>query len=108
MFFATLSALLQTFASPKTIFIKYIVHLSVVQQYFDETLNYLYAPAFMSKNIDNDTFTTKQMLHQDDMGRFILGIKKKNVDHEQRNRWTLLPHSKLPPDAKYHHVNMVD
>lgn len=50
---------------------KYIVYLSVVQQYFDENHNYLHAPAFTSKNTDNDTFTVKKMLHQDDMGGFI-------------------------------------
>ena len=43
-----------------------MAHMSLVNQHFDGTSNYLHPLAPASKNADNDTFTLKEMMQQDD------------------------------------------
>ena len=69
--FVSVSCLPAIFASLKIIFGKSVAHLLIVRQHFYSTLNYLRPLAFISKNSENDTFTVKQMLQQDDVADFI-------------------------------------
>ena len=96
----SMASLPATFTSPKTSASKAVAHISIVRQHFDGTLNYLYPMAFATENSDNDTYTVKQMLQQDDVGDFIVAMQKEIHDHESRNHWTILPRSALPQGTK--------
>ena len=50
---------------------------------------------------DNDTYTFKEMLKQDDRTEFIKGIKVEIENHEQRYHWHLFDRSKIPKGQKF-------
>ena len=59
MFLVSTSNIHATFTSPRTSFDKAVAQLSVVNQYFDGTSNYMHPFAFAIKNSSNETFTLK-------------------------------------------------
>lgn len=49
---------------------------------------------------DNDTYTLKQMLQQNDKNDFIEAMKKEVLDHESHGHWTVIPRSMMPIGIK--------
>ena len=74
--------------------------MSIVNQYFDGTINFLHPIALATKNATNDTFTVKQMFQQEDSLDFVEAMMKEVSVHESRNHWSLIRCSSLPPDIK--------
>ena len=98
--FVSVSTLPATFVSPQTSFDKSIAHLSVVNQHFDGTLNYLHPLTFTTKNSSNDTYTLKDMLKQDDVHNFMETMTVEIDAHQSRDHWTPILRSSLPPGVK--------
>ena len=69
--FGSVSAFPATFHSPKTIMEKEVSHMPAVRQYFDRALNYIHHMTLATKNSNNDIFTVKKILQQEDVGNFI-------------------------------------
>ena len=67
-----------------------MAYMLAVTQHFDVTLNYLHPLALASKNADNDIFTLKEMMHQDDNADFIKAMMTELMDHEFRNHWRVI------------------
>ena len=72
--------------------------MSLVNQYFNGTLNYLHPFALATKSADNDTFTVKDMMQQEDKGKFIKAMMIELGDNKSRNHWTVINHSDMPPE----------
>ena len=80
-------------------FEKAMAHLSLANQHFDGTLNYLHPSAFLT-NADNDTYTLRDMLKQEDKESFVEAMTVEVNDHESRGHWKLIPRSSMPKGAK--------
>ena len=94
------SEFLSIFPHLETIQDRAMAHMSLVNQHFDGTLNCIHPFALASKNADNDTFTLKEMMRQDDKAEFIKAMMAKLLDHESRTHWTVMHRSDLPANAK--------
>ena len=70
-----------------------------MNEHLDGTFNYLNPFALMTSS-DNDTYTFKEMLKQDDRAEFIKAMKVEIEDHEQRDHWHLFDRSKIPKGHK--------
>jgi len=52
--------------------------------------------AFMAGKENNETFTFREMLKQEDSADFIEAMKKEVNDHESRGHWEVVPRSHKP------------
>ena len=96
---AALTSVGTLFNSPQTVPSRMMAHMSLVNQHFDGAFNYFHPFALVSTT-DNDTFTLKDMLKQDDRADFIKAMVLELDDHESRNHWTLMPRSQILSQAK--------
>jgi len=71
-----------------------------LNSHFDRTLNVLSIFAFASSKSNNDTFTFREMMHQEDMPKFVEAMQKEVVDHNEREHWDLIPRSEMPAGMK--------
>ena len=67
---------------------------------FDNTLNSIHHAVLATAVGDNDTYTLKDMMKQEDKGDFITAMIKEVEDHVSRNHWTLYERSVMPPGTK--------
>ena len=88
------------FHGPRNSDAKAVTHISIVNQHFDGTINYLHPMVFATKNATNDTFAVKQALQQDDVRYFVQSILKEIGDHGFRDHWTLMKRSDLTLGTK--------
>ena len=88
------------FCNPQTYHDRAMAHMTLINQHFDGTLNYIHPLALATKNADNDTFTLKEMMKQDDKTDFIKAMMTELMEHESRNHWTVIQRSNLPLEAK--------
>ena len=51
-------------------------------------------------NSDNETYTFKEMLQQEDKNEFIKAMLKEVQDHENRHHWHLFERNKIPEGYK--------
>ena len=70
-----------------------------VNSHFDCTLNVLSTFAFASSK-NNDTYTFKEMMQQDDRGQFMNVMVKEVDDHVERNYWNMMLRSQMSKDMK--------
>ena len=87
------------FGHPKSHFERAMAHMSLANQHFDGTLNFLHPAAFLV-NADNDTYSLSQMLKQEDKKSFIEAMLTEVQDHESREHWKLIPRSSMPSRSK--------
>jgi hypothetical protein len=66
---------------------------------FDGTINGVHNSVFTA-TADNDCYTYTSMQKQPDKAEFIQAMLKETEVHEQRNHWTRMLRSDLPPGAK--------
>ena len=76
-----LQVFMQHLPPPRTSVDKSVAHISVVNQYFDGTLNCMHSLTFATKNSSNDTFILKEMLKQEDVGSFVEAMTKEVQAH---------------------------
>ena len=67
---------------------------------FDGTINKVFEFAFAANQQQNETYTFKDAMLQDDIGDFIKAMVKEISDHEENNHWTMIPRSDMPASAK--------
>jgi hypothetical protein len=77
-----------------------VLHSQKVNTHFDGTLNMIHHAALTVAAGDNDTYTLRDMLKQEDKRDFVAAMAKEVKDHESRNHWTVLPRSVIPPGTK--------
>ena len=67
---------------------------------FDGTLNKVYEFVFAANQQQNETYTFKDAMLQDDASDFIKAMIKEIGDHESNNHWTMMSRSSMPSNAK--------
>ena len=78
---------------------KIALHTEKVNMHFDRTINKIHHAALATAD-DNDTYTLKDMLKQEDKAEFIQAMVKEVADHEKRDHWTVMPRSEMPKGTK--------
>ena len=102
--FVTMFCLASTFMTSAPILAssyatKLVHQTQLVNQHFDGTFNYFHPLAF-TETSDNETYTFKEMLQQEDKNEFIKAMLKEVQDHENRNHWHLFERDKIPQGHK--------
>ena len=69
-------------------------------QCFNLTLNHLHPMALLAGKENNETYTFKEMLKQEDAPQFIDAMRKEVQVHEERDHWEIIHRSQLPPGTK--------
>jgi len=99
--------LLAACASPVTVFshgqasVNRVVHkCNVIHSNFDGTANEIHHMVLAAGKSNNETYTFREMLKQDDAAEFIKAMKKEAEDHERGNHWQVVPRSSIPPHTK--------
>ena len=75
-------------------------YFHTANQIFDCTLSTLHPMALMAEKEDNESYTFKQMLLQDDKVDFIKAMMKEAGDHESKGHWEVVHRSEKPPEVK--------
>eukprot|EP00957_Ditylum_brightwellii_P202521 15330529-Ditylum_brightwellii.AAC.2 len=73
-----------------------IYHTDVSNNLYDSTLNGMHPMAFVANQQQNETYTFKDMMKQDDAKAFIAAMLKEVEVHENRNHWTYMLKSDVP------------
>ena len=94
-----MASIMTAFESPRLTAYKTIHHLSLINQNFDGTLNYIHQHAFVT-NASNDTYTLKDMLKQDDVADFVEAMVKEIDDHESNDLWDIINKDDMPSGTK--------
>ena len=66
----------------------------------DYTINSFSPFAFTSLHENNEVFTFKEAMQQDDAGDFVRAMLKEVDDHESRMHWTMVPRANIPEGKK--------
>ena len=66
----------------------------------DGTINKVHEFIFAANQQQNETYTFKDALLQDDAADFIKAMVKEIDDHEKNNHWTMVPRSSMPSGTK--------
>ena len=85
---------------PKTLYSKVVYHTQEINNHFDGTLNYINPLAYVTETSDNETYTFRDMLCQEDKNEFIMAMIKEIKDHEDRDHWHLFPRAQIPQGHK--------
>ena len=103
--FTVLSTLLSPLTAvdaprPLSVLNQVVLHAEKVNTHFDGTLNAIHHAVLTATAGDNDTYTLKDMLVQEDKNDFIVAIGKEVLDHESRDHWTVMHRSEMPKGVK--------
>ena len=80
--------------SPRTMVQRACLHVEKINTHFDGTINsFHYAFSSMASAGDNDVYTLKEMLKQEDKNDFIQAMVKEVDDHTTREHWDVVPRS---------------
>ena len=77
-----------------------VYHTQMINQLFDGTWNNLNPFAYASEMSDNDCYTFKEMLKQDDKNQFIKAMMVEIEDHETREHWVTYKREDIPKGHK--------
>ena len=97
---ALLSSGVNAMKEPSTMVQRVCLHTERVNAHFDGTINKFHHACLSVDAGDNDTYTLKQMLQQDDKNDFIHAMVKEIDDHCERKHWDVIPRSQMPPGTK--------
>ena len=78
---------------------KVAAYTDAVNLYYDGTISMMYA-FVTSKNADNDTYTLKNMLKEDDIVKFIEAMLKELDDHNSRNHRKFMDRDQMSKNIK--------
>ena len=70
------------YSSSKQVVGKISLYAEKVNMHLDGTLNHIHHAALMTTSPDNDTYTYKTILQQEDRNEFVKAMMKEIVDHE--------------------------
>ena len=104
MILATVSNLQSVIPDPRPqiYFLRGFNHLEDVNTIFDNSINFFHAVVFAANQENNQTYTSKDMLFQDDCQQFVDAIMVEVNAHEDRENWTLMKLKEVPME---HYVN---
>ena len=66
---------------------------NLVEKNFDDTLNYIAHHVFAAGKENNETYTFREMLKQDDRDDFIEAMQVEVDAHQTREHWEISPRS---------------
>eukprot|EP00957_Ditylum_brightwellii_P137482 10482008-Ditylum_brightwellii.AAC.1 len=84
--------------APTQLYHKAIYKAEVASSFYDETVNTFRPMVFAANQQQNEMYTYKDMLQQPDAKDFVLAMLKEITVHEDRNLWTLMKCTEVPPD----------
>ena len=94
-------------ASPVTVFshgqatVNSVVHTcNVINANFDGSCNVIHHMVLAAGSSNNEAYTFREMLKEDDAGEFIKAMKKETETHERRNHWDVVKRSQVPVHVK--------
>jgi histone deacetylase 1/2 len=100
IFGTSTAALSSSVRNPASSLKKAVFHSERINSQYDGTLNKIHHAALAVAAGDNDTYTLKEMLKQEDSNDFVVAMVKEVEDHEKRDHWTLIPRSTMPEGTK--------
>ena len=90
-----------TIQDPAQLIQRVCLHTERINTHIDATINSLYHACCLTINAsDNDTYTLKQRLQQDDKNDFIEAMIKEVDDHSNKGHWDVVKRSEMPPGTK--------
>ena len=73
---------------------------NVINTNFDGSLNVLHHMALTASKANNESYTFREMLKQDDASDFIKAMEKESYDHASRGHWEIVKRSAIPLGTK--------
>jgi hypothetical protein len=73
---------------------------NLVETNFDGSLNYLAHHVFAAGKENNETYTFREMLKQEDRDNFIEAMQVEIDAHQTREHWEIIPRSQMPKEMK--------
>jgi hypothetical protein len=73
---------------------------NVINANFDGSLNELHHMVLIAGKANNDCYTFKEMLREDDASDFVQAMTKEIHDHESRGHWEIVRRSTIPAGMK--------
>ena len=77
-----------------------VYQCEMVNSNFDKSLNHIHHMVFAAGQTNNEVYTFKDMLREDDRADFIAAMKTEISAHEKRKHWESVPRSSLPIGTK--------
>ena len=77
-----------------------IHHCHVINANFDGSINEVHHMVLAASKSNNENYTFRQMLQQEDSAEFIKAMVDETRAHEQRGHWEVVPRSSLPAGTK--------
>ena len=77
------------------------VHIcNTINANFDGTCNVIHHIVLATGKSNNEAYTFREMLKENDAGEFIEAMKKETETHERRNHWDVVKQSEVPKHVK--------
>ena len=103
-FFAVFTAIGLAYHSPysssASLFTRTMEHSLACSLLVDKTINLLPTFAFAAQMEQNEVYTYKEAMKQEDSADFVKAMLKEIDDHERRGHWHLITRSSMPATAK--------
>ena len=78
-----------------------VIHnYNVINANFDGSLNEFHHMVLAATKSNNENYTFREMLEQDDVGDFVKAMMKEVGDHEARGHWETINRLQMPPGTK--------
>jgi hypothetical protein len=71
-----------------------------IDRNFDGTFNSFLSHAYAAGKENNEVYTFREMLKQEDRDLFVDAMEKEISDHSRREHWEIIPRSLMPDDMK--------
>ena len=97
---ATISSPVQVFSHGQACVNSVVHKCNVVNANFDGTYNEIHHMVMAAGGADNESYTFREMLQQDDAASFIEAMKKETNAHESRGHWEVIKRSSIPYGTK--------
>ena len=75
-------------------------HVTVSSHLLDNTINNNQEFAFAANQQQNETYTFKDAMQQEDSSDFVKAMTKEIEAHENNNHWTMIERSSMPAGTK--------
>ena len=73
---------------------------NLVETNFDATINSIAFHVFAAGKENNECFTFREMMKQDDRNQFVDAMQIEIDAHQTREHWKIIPRSEMPPEMK--------
>jgi hypothetical protein len=89
-----------SFPSPMCLYTRTVEHSLAMSQLIDNTFNSIPIFSLAAHMEQNEVYTYKEAMKQEDAKDFIKAMLKEIEDHESRGHWTMMKRSNMPINAK--------